>query len=174
MKTRVLALLLSVLTVPVYAHALGLGSILGQVVDPAGGRIAGAQITATQDSTGLSRVGIADTEGLYVIPSLPPATDSLVFEARGFSTSKQSGALQVDTTTSTLTQVIEQKRLVELPWNGRNAVQLSLLVPGVVNAVNGGADQGNTKDFSRRGDVFCERRAAGHDQLPTGRRELSG
>ena len=176
MKTRVLALLLAILGGPLHAHAQGLGSIVGRVIDPAGGGIAGAQVTATQDSTGLSRVGLTDTEGLYVLPSLPPATYSLVFEAKGFSTSKQSavvlladqtltanvsmklgvtseivtvssGALQVDTTTSTLTQVIEQKRLVELPLNGRNAAQLSLLVPGVVNSANGGADQGNTKTF---------------------------
>jgi hypothetical protein len=56
-------------------------------------------------------------------------------------------ALQVDTSTSTLKQVIEQQRLVELPLNGRNAAQLTLLVPGAVNSPGGGADQGSTKTF---------------------------
>src|SRR5258708_22150238 len=55
--------------------------------------------------------------------------------------------LQVDTATSTLKQVIEQQRLVELPLNGRNAAQLTLLVPGALNAPGGGADQGTTKTF---------------------------
>jgi hypothetical protein len=58
-----------------------------------------------------------------------------------------SNALQVDTSTSTLKQVIEQERISELPLNGRNAAQLTLLVPGAVNAPNGGADQGATKTF---------------------------
>src|SRR5207248_6007659 len=54
---------------------------------------------------------------------------------------------QVDTTTSTMKQVIETARVNELPMNGRNAAQLTLLVPGVVNSPNGGADQGTTKTF---------------------------
>ena len=53
----------------------------------------------------------------------------------------------MDTSTSTLKQVIEQERISELPLNGRNAAQLTLLVPGAVNSPNGGADQGATKTF---------------------------
>src|SRR5262249_56200424 len=56
-------------------------------------------------------------------------------------------ALQVDTSTSTIRQVIEQERISELPLNGRNAATLTLLVPGAVNSPNGGADQGATKTF---------------------------
>src|SRR5438876_2587385 len=56
-------------------------------------------------------------------------------------------ALQVDTATSTLKQVIEQQRLVEMPLEGRNAAKLTLLVPGAVYSANGGADQGTTKTF---------------------------
>ena len=58
-----------------------------------------------------------------------------------------TNAVQVDTATSTLRQVIEQERLFELPLNGRNAAQLTLLVAGAVNSPNGGADQGATKTF---------------------------
>ncbi len=126
--------------------------------------------------SGFSRTALTDAEGLYVIPSLQPAKYALSVEARGFSTSKNSGielladqtltvnfslklgmtteivvvsgnAVQVDTSTSTLKQVIEQQRLVELPLNGRNAAQLTLLVPGAVNSPSGGADQGSTKTF---------------------------
>jgi len=56
-------------------------------------------------------------------------------------------AVQVDTSTSTLRQVIEQQRISELPLHGRNAAQLTLLVAGAVNSPNGGADQGATKTF---------------------------
>jgi len=176
MKKNVPMVLFALLFAPLFSHAQGLGSIVGRVTDPAGAAVAGAQVTATQAGTGFTRNAVTDTEGLYVLPSLRPATYDLTVEARGFSTSKESGialladqtlsvnvsvrlgvtteivtvsgsALQVDTTTSTLRQVIEQQRLVELPLNGRNAAQLSLLVPGVVNSINGGADQGTTKTF---------------------------
>ena len=55
--------------------------------------------------------------------------------------------LQVDTSTSTLGQVVERQRISGLPLNGRNVAQLVLTVPGAVNAPNGGADQGATKTF---------------------------
>src|SRR6266513_709832 len=161
---------------PLFLHAQGLGSIVGRVTDPAGAPVAGAQVTATQVGTGFSRNAMTDTEGLYVIPSLQPATYNLAVEAKGFSISKESGitlladqtltlnmslklgmttevvtvtsnTLEVDTATSVLKQVIEQQRISELPLNGRNAAQLTLLVAGAVNSPNGGADQGATKTF---------------------------
>src|SRR5256712_8064556 len=176
MKKNVLFALFALLFVPRLSHAQGLGSITGRVMDPGGASVAGAQVTATQEGTGFSRSAVHDTDGLYVIPSLQPATYRLTVEAKGFSTSKESGitlladqtltvnvgvklgmtteivvvsgnALQVDTSTSTLRQVIEQQHLVEMPLEGRNAAKLSLLVPGTVFSVSGGADQGTTKTF---------------------------
>src|SRR2546425_1715306 len=176
MKKNVLITLWALLFAPLFSHGQGLGSIVGRVTDPAGAAVAGAQVTATQEGTGFSRSATTDTEGLYVIPSLQPAIYNLTVEAKGFSTSKESGvtlladqtltvnvsvklgvttevvtvtsnAMQVDTSTSTLRQVIEEQRISELPLNGRNAAQLTLLVAGAVNSPNGGADQGATKTF---------------------------
>ena len=58
-------------------------------------------------------------------------------------------APQVDTSTGTLSQVIDQDRVVDLPLNGRNAAQLITLVAGVVDAHNegNGVDQGKGKTF---------------------------
>ena len=176
MKKNVPFALFALLFVPLLSHAQGLGSITGRVMDPGGASVAGAQVTATQEGTGFSRSAVTDTDGLYVIPSLQPATYRLTVEAKGFSTSKESGitlladqtltvnvgvrlgmttevivvsgnALQVDTSTSTLKQVIEQQRLVEMPLEGRNAAKLSLLVPGTVFSVSGGADQARQRHF---------------------------
>jgi hypothetical protein len=176
MKKHVLPILLALLFLPVSSRAQGLGSIEGRVTDPEGASVPNAKVTVVQVGTGFSRAALSDPEGLYVIPSLQPATYNLTVEAPGFGTSKESGvilladqtltvnfglklgmtteivmvsgnALQVDTSTSTLKQVIEQQRLIELPLNGRNAAQLSLLVPGTVFSANGGADQGTTKTF---------------------------
>ena len=176
MKKNVLIVFFALLFAPLHSHAQGLGSILGRVTDPAGAGVAGAQVTATQQGTGFSRAATTDPDGLYVIPSLQPAVYTLTVEAKGFSISKQhditlladqsltvnvdlklgavteivnvtSNAVQVDTSTSSLKQVIEQQRISELPLNGRNAAQLTLLVAGAVNSPNGGADQGATKTF---------------------------
>src|SRR6266481_3212694 len=176
MKKNVLFALVALLFVPLASHAQGLGSITGRVTDPEGASVGGAQVTATQEGTGFSRSALTDTDGLYVIPSLRPATYRLTVEAKGFSTSRETGitvladqtltinvgiklgmttevvtvmsnAVQVDTATSTIKQVIEQQRISELPLNGRNAAQLTLLVAGAVNSPNGGADQGATKTF---------------------------
>src|SRR6266852_5739437 len=180
MKKNVLFGLFAFLLAPELSHAQGLGSITGRVTDPAGASVAGAQDVATQEGKGFSRTATTDTEGLYVIPSLQPATYILTVEAKGFSTSRETDltlladqtltvniglklgmttevvtvsmtALQIDTSTSTLRQVIEQQRISELPLNGRNAAQLTLLVAGAVNSPNGGADQGATKTFSANG-----------------------
>jgi hypothetical protein len=52
---------------------------------------------------------------------------------------------QVDTTTSTLSQVIVSKQIEDLPLNGRNPVQVALLVPGTIQAPANNADQGQYK-----------------------------
>src|SRR5258708_1682757 len=176
MKKHVLFVVLALLLVPVLSQAQGLGSIAGRITDPEGASVPNAKVTAVQVGTGFSRAAMSDSEGLYVIPSLQPAMYDLTVEATGFGTSKESGiilladqtltvnfglklgtttevvtvsgnALQVDMATSTIKQVIEEQRISELPLNGRNAAQLTLLVAGAVNSPNGGADQGATKTF---------------------------
>jgi hypothetical protein len=175
MKNQVVLVLCFLGMLPLLSHAQGLGSIVGMVTDPSGAAVTSAKITATQTSTRFSRQAIANGDGYYVISSLSPASYDLSVEATGFRLEKQvvtlfadqaltvnlklqvgtasqvlevtSNALQVDTSTSTLRQVLEQRRIEELPLNGRNAAQLTLLVAGAVNAPNGGADQGATKTF---------------------------
>jgi hypothetical protein len=157
------------------SHAQGLGSIVGTVTDPSGAAIASAKIRATQTGTSFSREATTNGDGYFVISSLSPAPYTVVTEASGFSAAKQdvtlladqtltlnvtmqvgmtnqvvevaANALQVDTATSTIKQVIDQQRIAELPLNGRNAATLTLLVAGAVNSPNGGADQGATKTF---------------------------
>ena len=174
MKARLLiaiALLLS----PVLSRAQGLGSIVGTLTDSTGAAVAGAKVTATQSATGLSRETISNADGYFVVSSLSPTDYSLTIEAQGFRSERQAVTLladqsftanfklqpgattqtvvvegyaaQVDTSTSTLGQVVERQRISGLPLNGRNVAQLALSVAGVVNSPNGGADQGTTKTF---------------------------
>jgi hypothetical protein len=59
----------------------------------------------------------------------------------------EATAQQTDTYTSTIKEVVDSQRMVDLPLNGRNAATLATLVPGAVISPNGGADQGQTKTF---------------------------
>src|SRR6266850_4562490 len=169
-------ILLCMIAFSTTAHAQGFGKIVGTVADANGAVIANAKITATEVGKGRSRTANADSSGYYVLDSLRPAQYDMSVEATGFHTFDQkavtlltdqtltfnvsmqvgavsesvsvvSGTEQVDTTTGTLKQVIEQQRITELPLNGRNAATLTLTVAGAVLAPSGGADQGSTKTF---------------------------
>lgn len=169
-------ILLCVLAFSATANAQGFGKIVGTVTDTNGAAIANAKITANEVGKGWSRTANADSSGYYVLDSLRPAQYKMRVEVTGFRTFDQkaltlladqtltlnvsmqvgtvtesvsvvSGTEQVDTTTGTLKQVIEQQRITELPLNGRNAATLTLTVAGAVQAPSGGADQGSTKTF---------------------------
>jgi Carboxypeptidase regulatory-like domain/TonB-dependent Receptor Plug Domain len=175
-KDLAFAITLSFLLLPGLAFAQGLGSIVGTVTDPSGAVVVAAQVRATERGTGLSRESNTNSEGYYVINSLRPSEYTLTIVASGFRSFTQTNvtlladqtltlnarlamggttevvevtgnALQVDTSTAAIKQVIEQERIEELPLNGRNAATLTLLVPGTVSAPSGGADQGSTKTF---------------------------
>ena len=167
---------MAALLVPSHLYAQGFGSLSGAVSNPTGAVLPNASVTFVNEATSFKREAKTDAQGLYVIPSLPPATYTLIVEATGFSKFTHPGLTvladqalkadanlqlqqasqsvtveaappQVDTTTSTLNEVVDQKRIVDLPLNGRNAAALTQLVAGAVNAPSGGADQGIYKTF---------------------------
>ncbi len=158
--------------------AQGYGSIVGTVTDSTGAAVAGATVTATQTSNGRQTVVKSAQTGSFVFPTLAPTAYSVSIAAPGFEKYDQadivlqadqtvtvnaklavgaatqtvevtSAVPQVDTTTGTLSQVIDQERVVDLPLNGRNAASLETLVAGVVDATNegNGVNQGNGKTF---------------------------
>jgi hypothetical protein len=160
-------------------HAQGYGTISGTVADPSGAVIPGATISATQTVNGTIMTAVSGKDGRYVFPTLLPAPYSLSVSAAGFELYKQTGivldadqaltinislkvgaqtqvvsvtaeAPQVDTTTGTLSQDINDAAVQQLPLNGRGAATLITLVAGVVDATNegNGVNQGSGKTFS--------------------------
>lgn len=158
------------------AASQGLGSINGTVTDSTGAIIPGADVTATQASTGIAQKTTTNAAGFFVFPSLAPSTYNLTVTYAGFAAYLEKGlqlradaavtsnvilkagaaeqtvtvsaqAAQVDTTTGTLAQVIGTAQVNQLPLNGRNAAQLTELVAGVAAAPATAADQGSTKSF---------------------------
>lgn len=136
-------------------------TIEGIVTDPQGAVIPGAKVTVRNTATGLERSVVTDSSGFYSIPLLPIGTYDLTVEAQGFQTGIQKDiTLQIeqtarinvelkvgmatevvtvtaappltDTSTPTIGDVIENRRIVELPLNGRNFIQLALLAPNTV------------------------------------------
>jgi hypothetical protein len=144
--------------------------IQGTVLDSTGAAVPGAQVKVSQTQTGAARSTNSAADGSYLFANLPIGPYRLEASKPGFSTYVQTGiVLQVDsspaidvalklgavtdqvqveanaglveTATTSLGQVIENQRIVDLPLNGRNVVDLVNLTPGVIQA--GTSSSGN-------------------------------
>ena len=159
--------------VQVFAQGGGQAAISGTVVDQTGAAISGAKVSVTQKGTSALRATTTSATGSFNVPSLPPATYTVALQAQGFKSysaevtiladqlrpmdihmtvgqtneqiTVEESTVHVDTVTPVLNHVVEQARVVDLPLNGRNAADLTLLVPGTTNANSHGTQQGDTK-----------------------------
>ena len=159
-----------------FAPALyGQSSIVGTITDPGGGVIPAAVVHAVNDQTSQIREAVTNGEGYFVISALTPSTYTLKVDAPGFSSYTRTGIVlqtdqtstnnvtvsitqltesvevttgnvQINTTTTTLSEVVDERRMVELPLNGRNAASLTLVTAGTVLAP-ASADEGSSKTF---------------------------
>ena len=165
-----------VLTGAALVYGQGFGTIVGTITDPTGAAIPAAKIRVTDEATSTTREITTNDQGYYVVPALRPSRYTVVVEAPGFASATRKGielqadqnltvnipvsvqqnveslevsaqALQVDTTSATTNAVVDQRRVVDLPLNGRNAASLLLVVPGAIPAPANDVDQGNTKTF---------------------------
>jgi hypothetical protein len=154
------ALALSHLVLPELPGQSATGDIQGTVLDTSGAVIAGAIVKLTNTGTGFTRTVTTNDRGDYRAPLMPLGTYEITAEYAGFQSKVVRGiTLQVDQTAvirielapgtvtetvavtaatpllesqeSSLGQVIENKRILELPLNGRNPFQLGLLAGGV-------------------------------------------
>ncbi len=136
------------------------GTLLGSISDSTGASMAGVAIRVTNLATNIQRDVQTDAAGNYRIPSLPAGNYRLRVSKEGFQLQQiESLALQVEqaarydfalkignitetvdvVASSTLLQtenasvgtVIDASKIVDLPLNGRNFIQLAQLVPGV-------------------------------------------
>jgi hypothetical protein len=137
------------------------GQINGVVADSSGGVIPGVTVFAVESGTGISRDTVTGANGRYSFPSLRPTTYEIRAELTGFRTVRRTDvtlqanqnltlnitlelgelsetvtvageAATVDVSSATIAEVVDSKRIVELPLNGRDAARLSMLVSGMV------------------------------------------
>ena len=146
------------------------GTLQGTIKDPTGAVVPDAKITITNVDTGESRTLNTDATGRYLQPFLLPGNYRITVEKPGFQTLRQEnvrldvaqnrsvdltlavGAVTqeirveaappvVDVNTSSIGQVVDSKRIMDLPLLGRNVIALANLTPGV-NPTGGGATPG--------------------------------
>ncbi len=135
-------------------------TILGSVTDSSGATVPGAKVVATNINTGIRRQDTTTATGDYGFPLLDVGMYSVTVEMKGFKTETQKGielqinqkarvdfrleigaqteivtitaeVAQLKTDEASLGSVVEQRRVVELPLNGRNLAGLAVMQPGV-------------------------------------------
>jgi hypothetical protein len=156
------------LAVPVFAQKFT-SQIRGTVTDPTGAAVSSAKVTLTNEGTGVSRTMNTNAQGNYAFPDIPVGSYKVEVEFAGFKTAVQSKiqaivgevrVADVKLETGAITEtvsveynagvakvgaeisgIVEGEQVRELPLNGRNFLQLTLLQPGVtaqegLNTVN--------------------------------------
>ena len=160
-----LVVALSLLPHAAFAQAVS-GTIIGTVTDSSGAVMANAKVTVVNEGTGLTRTVVADANGDFTAPSLPTGRYTIIAEASGFKTLTLSNIdLGVDqrarfdlklevgsvsesvtiearapllqTSSSELGTTVTNQQIEALPLNGRNFVNLTRTVPGVLRGIPG-------------------------------------
>ena len=174
-RTVSTALVWLFLCVPCFGQTLG--TITGEARDSSGGVVPGVTVTAVNRATNATRTTTSNAAGLFDFPALQPGTYTVKSELEGFKTVTRDVELQVqqtvrvdftlelgtiaematvtgvsplvETSNATIGTVIENRRIVELPLNGRNYLQLAALSPNVsaefADAGQAGTRQGGTR-----------------------------
>src|SRR5215471_15462298 len=157
--------------------AQGTATISGAVKDPSGAVLPGVEVKVTQTETNVARVAVTNETGSYVVPNLPLGPYKLEAELPGFRSFVQTGivlqvgsaptvdvvmqvgqvteqieveanAALVETRTSSIGQVVENERILDLPLNGRAVVELVSLA-GAATPANTLDGNGGRSPFSK-------------------------
>ena len=144
---------------PAYAQKIT-GAISGTVTDTSGAAVPSAPVIVTNTATGKVYTVDTDTQGSYTVAELPESTYQVDVKAPNFkesvtknvvvhvatttnvnaqlelgsvseSVTVQANAIQVQTDSAALGEIVDGRQVKELPLNGRNFVELTQLQPGV-------------------------------------------
>ena len=150
---------------PVLAQSTA--TLQGTVTDAKGAVIPNATVTVRNKATSAERTAQTDTDGNYQVAALPVGAYSVEVKVQGFKTQVADGVTLevaktviqnfqldigaiseqvlvssdlpvVETTTTSVGTVINQRTVQEIPLNGRHFVDLGLLIPGSVTPPQNG------------------------------------
>src|SRR5664279_1176972 len=156
------------------------GEITGEVKDPSGAVMPNASITVTNTATNVTRSTVTNNAGVYSFPDLVPGAYAVKVTAPGFDTVVKTGvelqvqqtarvdfdlkvgqavqtvevsgmAAMLTTESATVGTVIEEKRITDLPLNGRNFFSLVALSPNVTYGFTAAAQASGREGGSRAG-----------------------
>jgi len=157
------------------------GRIIGNVTDPSGAAISGAQVTVTNTGTKISHTTSTDPRGYYQVLSLPIGLYEVTIEAAGFrkeafsiqkleinqslrldaklsigqaseTVEVSSQAANVETVSETVGSSVIGDTIQRAPLNGRNVLQLAALQPGVTETNGDSTAAGNYSIAGGRSD----------------------
>jgi hypothetical protein len=157
-------------------------SLSGRITDQQGDAIVGTQVITIKKATGIQRETKSNGEGLFVLTNLTPGEYEVKIEMSGFRVKTYSAVLQVgqsawldvtlevagvatvddlkasdinpiDKTSSAVDGVINRRAVDALPLNGRNFLELALLIPGNSPAPNFDPTKTNTVLISSAGQL---------------------
>ena len=167
----------------VYSQQAANATLTGTVTDPHGAVVSGVTITAIQKATGVKRETVTNDAGLYVLSNLAPGDYELSVEAQGFARMSKTGislnvgqtvtlnvSLEIsvsesvvidqvhpppliDNSDSLIHGIINSREVETLPLNGRNFLELALLIPGNAPAPNFDPTKTNTVVISSAGQL---------------------
>ena len=157
-------------------------AISGSVTDASGAVIPETTIQVRNVGTAVTRTAMSDSQGRYTVPDLPIGNYELRASKTGFQTEVRAGITltvgsqpvidfqlpvgqaeqtinvqgeisQVETATATVSSLVNQEQMRQLPLNGRNFEQLILLAPGAISYPAGGSSAlvGRAATFSVSG-----------------------
>jgi hypothetical protein len=135
------------------------GQFTGRITDPSGAVIAGATVVATNTATGATRETVSNELGIYTVPLLEPGQYTLTIKKPGFRTIERGGLVLhvnqiarmdfvmelgpvtesisvtadlplLQAAEASLKATIDNRKIVELPLQGRNPFDLMFLAPG--------------------------------------------
>jgi hypothetical protein len=187
-----LLLVVSCLTAPAASAQEARGTIQGRVTDTSGGAIPGATVEVLNTATGVVTPTTTNEEGSYRVPFLNPGTYRVTVSLEGFSkflsedidvhvadlltvdatlkvgsltdeVTVTASAATVDRSTAELGQVVDARRIAELPIREGSPVELVILAPGVTvttdlrsrkAAFNNGLSQFSTDGVGERKNDF--------------------
>ena len=163
-RLAMLGLLVGLLLPQLWAQSLAGGTIEGTITDSSGAVLPGATVTVLNPANGAKQSTTSSPDGLFRFPVLPVGTYELTAEKSGFGTLKQSNVTLsvggkvnldlklsvaakgetvnvsselpvVETTRTQVSSEVNERSIRELPVNGRNFIDFTLLTPGVVRDV---------------------------------------
>jgi hypothetical protein len=150
---------------PLLAQVAPTGTVSGVVKDAAGLAVPNAAVTLVNADSNYTRKAITNDDGAYSFVALPIGRYDVKVESTGFKTETQTGLTldvfqeakvnfslkvgaidqqvvvkadeaRVDTTSISLGHVVDNKQIAELPLNGRNFIDLTLLQTGITQFQN--------------------------------------